>query len=321
MLHAFRRLTCLNVIFLPMLLLVVACSSTVTSTVTSTSGASSSTASTTSTMATATSAPPTATATPAPQAQVNFAFHEITVPAGTPIQDSVSCPTGTELLGGGYVINTSQNYLVTANDSYPTSATTWTIDTAQGASIPLDVHVEAECLQANFTVQSQIASQANTADGGSVVATCPSGSIVSGGGYHAANGVTITSEPSGNGWKYGNAGPPGGSNYTFTAYAICVSGAPLAADTIKQTALVVPSDNGGTNVVTKGTYLNCPANDLATGGGFDGSAVVDFEGFYIFGSNSGTNGPLQHPQGWGIFAENVSYSSQAAQVFAVCLKY
>jgi hypothetical protein len=287
-----------------------------------TSGTSATTSTTSTTSSTTTTAqPPTATPKPAPQAQVNFAFNEVAISAGTVVHASVSCPAGTTLLGGGYGINTSQQYLIAADDSYPANATTWTIDTHQAASIALDVHVEAECLQANFATQVQIADNAASADGGSFVATCPAGTVVSGGGYRAANGTSVASEPSGNGWKYINAGLPGGSNYSVTAYAVCVSGAPLAAGTVVQAALAVPSDNGGSNIVTKGTYVNCPGGDLATGGGFDGSAVVDNEGFYIIGSNSGTNGPLQHPQGWGVFAENTSYSNQPAQVYAVCLSY
>ncbi len=310
----------LGAIILALLALCTGCSTTSTPTTTTSSNTSSTTTVATVTISTAIPASATPTSPPAPQAQVDFAFHEITVAAGQTISDSVSCPTGTELLGGGYVINTSQNALIMADDSFPANGTTWTIDTRKAAGIALDVHVEAECLQANFAAQSQIASQTNNADGGTVVAPCPAGSIVSGGGYRAAGGTTITSQPSGNGWKYGNAGLPGGSAYTFTAYAVCVSGAFLAADVIRQSALSVPSTNGGSQVVIKGTYLSCPAHDLATGGGFDGSAVVDNEGFYLIGVNSGTNGPLQHPQGWGISAENTSYSSQPVQVFAVCLK-
>jgi hypothetical protein len=268
----------------------------------------------TSPAATATAAP-TATV-PTPQAQVNFAFHDISVASGSTVHDQVACPSGTTLLGGGYVINTSVTSLVQADDSYPVNATTWAIDTRQGAPETLDVHVEAECLQANFTTTAQIAHSTTNADGGTVAATCPNGTIPSGGGYQAGNGTTIASIPQNNGWKYINAGLPGGSAYAVTAYAVCVSGAPLAAGSIVQQSLSIPA-----NDATKGTYVSCPVGKLATGGGFDGSAALDLEGFILFGNNSGTNGPLQHPQGWGVFAENQIYATKSAPVYAVCLGY
>ena len=259
---------------------------------------------------------PTATANAAPQAQVNFAFNEVTIPSGSQVHAQVSCPSGTTLLGGGYGINTSVSSLVQADDSYPLNATTWVIDTRQGAPETLDVHIEAECLQANFATTAQIMHASTNADGATVVATCPAGTLPSGGGYQAANGQTIASIPLSTGWKFINAGLPGGSAYAVTAYAVCVSGTPLTAHSIEQQAVSIAG-----NDATKGIYVACPTGTLTTGGGFDGSAALNLEGFILFGNNSGTNGPLQHPQGWGVVAENQIYATKSAPIYAVCLGY
>jgi hypothetical protein len=146
---------------------------------------------------------------------------------------------------------------------------------------------------------------------GFVAAPCPSGTVVTGGGFSMANtreelphfveGIFLdvdSMRKQGNGWKVQ------GTNYgdqpvVLTAYAVCL------ADPSAQTAEVkaeknIPAKGGGTVTV------NCPKGSVITGGGYD-AQDTDI-------SESGPAGDA-----WRIRAVNNGNQFAPVSAYAVCL--
>jgi hypothetical protein len=119
---------------------------------------------------------------------------------------------------------------------------------------PLRLVVYADCLQANFAVTTSIVPVGPA--GGTQTASCPSGMVVTGGGYKD-NGHFSWLLPSGSGWQ----GSLAGNGNPTTLYAICAS-SPLQAGATPAIPASVASSGIGTATVS------CPAGQLLVGGGF-----------------------------------------------------
>lgn len=140
---------------------------------------------------------------------------------------------------------------------------------------------------------------------GSATAECPSGSIVTGGGF-ASQSTTATEVysqfKSGNGWQvylYNTTG----SSQLVNAYAICLSGVSGSAATtqiLNQVSVAANSNGSATATCTSG---------VLTGGGFASQ------------SNLSTKVYTQSKQGngWQVYLSNKLASSQLVNAYAICL--
>jgi hypothetical protein len=140
---------------------------------------------------------------------------------------------------------------------------------------------------------------------GAAIATCPSGSIVVGGGYSAHPEVAFyTQYKYENGWR-GDARNNSGSSKRIKVYAVCLHNVSGASVTQLHGQIDAPSGNVAQAIAI------CPAGGIATGGGFyaypDGSLRV----YNSSKSNSG--------EGWQSWAENLSASSKTLHAYGVCL--
>src|SRR5262249_4216817 len=141
------------------------------------------------------------------------------------------------------------------DDSYPVSSTTWKVDVTTAAE---GVHVTAIviCLQANFTVTTQIVHAAN--GGGDTTVSCPNGSALTGGGFRSGGGTNAASLPKGNGWMI-STGIPFGGSASPTVYAVCATKGLKAAGVKAATKTVAD----GTITVNGAT---CVAGQYPVGG-------------------------------------------------------
>jgi hypothetical protein len=67
---------------------------------------------------------------------------------GTPVTVNADCPTGKQVLGGGFShvpTDSSGAFLTTAQNNYPSSATRWTVTLASSHVIATTVTVYAVC--------------------------------------------------------------------------------------------------------------------------------------------------------------------------------
>jgi hypothetical protein len=136
---------------------------------------------------------------------------------------------------------------------------------------------------------------------GSATANCPSGSLVTSGGFAASNNMVVyTQLQSGNGWIVYAKNNDSVAN-PITVYAVCLS------NESGSTSFQLASTSVGA-----GTYgqavANCPAGSVVTGGGFASNA----ETLWVYNSSMTGNG-------WQVYARNLSGGSQGLNVYAICL--
>jgi len=137
---------------------------------------------------------------------------------------------------------------------------------------------------------------------GSTTATCPSGSIVTSGGFASQDDLFMyTSSRNGNGWRV-YAKNNGSANRLMRVYAVCMHN---TGGSVSQalSSLNVPANSVGY------AEASCPAGSIITGGGWagksDGSLVVYNSSLY-----SG---------GWRVYARNVSGSAKQLNAYAICV--
>src|SRR5579863_1291348 len=159
------------------------------------------------------------TAVPAQASVVEVSSQIVSVGSDSTGTASASCASGNPLLGGGFIARTTSNDGMAPTDSYPSATSTWTVDvTTEAGAVQLTAI--AVCLQANFTVTTQVAQATN--GGPDTTVNCPSGAVLTGGGFRSGGGTNVASQPSGNGWKVSTAIPFGGSA-SPTAYTVCAT--------------------------------------------------------------------------------------------------
>jgi hypothetical protein len=264
---------------------------------------------TTTAIATAT-LPPTATATSAPTAQASViavTSSIVTVGANSSGSATASCPSGEPLLGGGFIVEEgNDNTGISPDDSYPSSSSTWKV-TASTLANSMDVRAIAVCLKANFTVTMQTAQTSN--GGGTTTATCPSGSVVTGGGFTSGGGTNAASQPKGNAWQVVTGITFGGSANP-TAYARCATQG-LKAAGIKTKSKTAP--NGST--VSNGAA--CSSGQYPVGGGYNGY-LPGSDSFWRVFLNSPDTGQGTVSSGWQGEVASGEPSNPSFTISSIC---
>jgi len=179
------------------------------------------------------------------------------------------CLAGEQMVGGGYLL-TLGAFPIAPYFSYPATPNIWSADVHNPTDAPMTVTAYATCLESATDVGMVIVKgDAKTIFGGAAgesLALCPSGAVVTGGGYALSAGeMTLYIDGSGPGdgeWVVdAHATTPAA---TFQAYALCATqhlSAP-APHAHVELDLKLPGDTGA-------AAATCPdAAWLLTGGGF-----------------------------------------------------
>ncbi len=135
---------------------------------------------------------------------------------------------------------------------------------------------------------------------GHAVANCPSGTLVTGGGYAGSTNLFVyNSSATGNGWEV-YAQNTSGSGQLLNAYAICLSN---TSGSTQQVLNQVTAPAGGIGHAA----VACPGGSIVTGGGFAGNTDL-----FVYNTSADGNG-------WGVYAQNTSGSDQLLNAYAICL--
>ena len=186
---------------------------------------------------------------------------------------TASCPNGEPVLSGGYTLDDPLAFVSSSYDSgVGVSGSAWTINAhdegQDGGSHPVTVTAYADCLQANFAANTLDESSApNVLAVGIQTASCPPGTVVTGGGYRfsAGGGVSL---PSGNGWQAALS-VQRNSTAVPIVIAVCAGNHLTAAATPSTAKTFGPGINGAVSVA-------CAQGQILVGGGSkgDGSGSI-----------------------------------------------
>ena len=203
------------------------------------------------------------------------------------------------MLSGGYGVDAFESANIMS--SYPSGPNSWTVSTLNNASPSwIVLSATVNCLQANVPVDTQIVHDTvnishETAQ--SVVAKCPPGAVVTGGGYQTS-GFIDASMPQASGWNVVIIGGSKGE-----VFAICAT----------KTVRAAPSTSAPFTIEQCfGCYgagkAKCGTGQLLTGGGFsltDGNnrfladgAASDFSSWSVQAAGDGYASTTPHPSAW-----------------------
>jgi len=155
----------------------------------------------------------------------------ITVNANTTATVSKECPTGMVALGGGHALANDPNVILTGSIPYgPTLINPiprgWRIGVKNATSTPRTVWVEVVCATASNATIASGSTIVQPGQYGLPVAWCPSGRVVTGGGWSAPTpnqwvvaGTEALTSTSWDAWLLN----PGASPVTANARAVCIS--------------------------------------------------------------------------------------------------
>jgi hypothetical protein len=222
-----------------------------------------------------------------------------TIHGGSTGSVTAACPAGTVATGGGFNVNTDVLVYTQAKNGNG-----WTAVAKNNSGGDRTLRVYAECLTypGASTTQVENNKTINAGSYGSETATCPAGSVVTGGGFtSAANGSmwTYATWQNGNGWQVSEKNT-GGAATLFHVYAVCLSGTPLTSDKVTATGSIPAGGNASVQVA-------CPAGKVATGGGW---GLSDNEVPFFSGFSSGY---------WRVYVHNSSGSVRSLLTAVTCL--
>lgn len=233
---------------------------------------------------------------------VQTVWDQISFPNNDTANVTAACPEGTTVMSGGFATNQGV-YVYTQlmkSNGWQAFASNYT-----GSSKTLSVFAVCASNIAGASVQQVF--QQGTISGnsnGNVVAECPFGSTVVGGGYASKSDQTLkvyNSTKKNNGWQV-YATNSKGSGQALNAYAICLSSDPVTSSTMVYQNVII---SGGS---TGGQSADCDSG-LRTGGGF---AIQT--GLEVYNSS---------PKNltWEGYASNTTGSNKTMNVYAICLTF
>jgi hypothetical protein len=250
---------------------------------------------------TATPAPtPTRTATPTSLLiNVQQFSEQINIPPNTTANKTVECPAGSIVVSGGYshqlgirvwhAMKDGNGWRIFANNIHGSArkliVTTTCIFNSGGTSSQT---FKQENINANGTTQ--------------LTTTCPSGSVVTGGGWVLGNNTAVRilqSSKAGNGWQI-TVGNASSETPLVNVYAICLSGVSGSTSQAQSTENKVPP-NGTANAEQL-----CPTGSHVTGGGFTLNSDLT-----LYNTSKAQNG-------WVNFVSNAANTERSFDTFAIC---
>jgi Ig-like domain from next to BRCA1 gene/Bacterial Ig domain len=181
------------------------------------------------------------------------------------------------------------------NTSIPPSITA--TSTNEPTNTPVNTPTNTSAPPAVTQVLKQVSIAANAT--GEAAAACPSGSVVTGGGYASNSALDVyNSSLTGNGW-HAFAKNNTAASQLLNAYAICASNVPGSTT---QAVAQVPVAGGAIGHATAA----CPAGTILTGGGFAKNT-----GIAVYNLSASGNG-------WQAYGKNNTAGSLLLNVYAIC---
>lgn len=221
------------------------------------------------------------------------------IPAGKSGTVTATCQPGEQLLSGGYYVYAFE---AAANvvASYPSGPDAWTVtdDNTLGPSY-VQITAYANCLQAPYSVGIRMVSSTSQSSDNTpqaTIADCPSGSVITGGGFQGAGSIAA-SMPNSHGWRSVLSEPD-------KVFALCATqqlrAAPAQSASFT-TQMIFGSPQGGA--------AHCGDGQVVTGGGYSlehGQTAI------------AVNTLAPDAARWGVGAAG-GYSPVSVTVWAVCV--
>ncbi len=229
-------------------------------------------------------------------------MNQVTIATGTSGNSTVDCPSGSVVVGGGFAAG---NDMVVYNSFQEGNG--WRVYAKNNSASDQLLNAYAICL---FNTTGSTSRQYNHADIpagniGHVVAPCPAGSVVTGGGFGTDpySMWVYNSSISGNGWQaYArNNGPV---SLSLVVYATCLSGTTGTTAQVGDHISIAGNASAGGGVA-------CPSGRLVTGGGFALS-----NNLVVYNTSMGVDATK-----WESYARNTAAGSQLMNIYAVCLSF
>ncbi len=244
---------------------------------------------------------PTWTASPTPlPLSVEQISEQISIPIYSTENKTVTCPTGSVVVSGGFTHQLGIRVWGSHKDGNG-----WRVSATNTQWRSRTLTVTAICLFNSGGTSNQVTTQENAkaSDTTSISVTCPSGSIVTGGGWVIGRSndlMLYQSVKSGNGWQI-LVSNPSSETPEFNLYAVCLSGVSGGTTQDNQSGTALPSQN------TTELPKQCPSGTYVTGGGFDINA-----GLILYGT-------IKQQNGWINYVSNPTNAEQSFETFAICL--
>jgi len=233
-----------------------------------------------------------------PMISVEQVMEQITIPADSIGNTTADCPPGSTVVSGGFAGSDGLRIYHSMKDENG-----WRIYGRNTTAASQTMNAYAICMTISGGSVSQEMLQVNANANGisHLEVSCPTGSVVTGGGWVIGSNNPIeiyNSSLSENGWQiYVNNS--GGENPLINAYAICLSG------TSGTTASV--GSNGPVTADGTGHVIQaCPSGSFVTGGGFATNI-----GAVIYNTSKEDNG-------WQNYARNYTGTQKGLNTYAIC---
>jgi len=243
---------------------------------------------------------PTQTYTPTlPPISVQQISAQISIPPNSTESKTITCPTGSIVVSGGF----SHQFDIQVWQSKK-DGNGWSITATNFDSSAKELTISATCLLNSKGTSSTVSEEklALPNDKTIITASCPSGSLVTGGGWSVENNAPVKifiSAKSGNDWQISVHNPTDISP-KVTAFAICLTGASGSTSQYDKKENKVPANS------TASAQMNCPAGSYVTGGGF----IIDQE-LTLFQTT-------QEDNGWINFVSNPTDEDKRLDTFTIC---
>ncbi|QRN83332.1 hypothetical protein JR338_00825 [Chloroflexota bacterium] len=209
---------------------------------------------------------PTATATVTPTAttgpvSVSQHYEGLSISAGATVHTTVNCPAGSVVVSGGYAANDGVRVWHSTKDGNG-----WRVYATNTTGSNKAVNVYAVCLHnsGGTTDVEYTQKYINASTYTQIVANCPSGSVVTGGGWVIGSDANVSlynSTKSGNGWQI-YVQNDGGGTPLVNVYAVCLADTSGTTTSVSNTTGVIPPGD------IEHLVMDCPSGSYVTGGGF-----------------------------------------------------
>lgn len=233
----------------------------------------------------------------------------VNVPANSSGSVTAACPAGTLRTGGGWYGSTALS--IRNND--PLGSSQWIVAAQNTGNATTSLAAFAVCLSGSGGSVSAISGNLVMVapwQFKSATATCPNGTLLTGGGFSATGADTRVSKPNGSGWE-ADLWNTGSFTLNLTAYVVCLSAANANMNTASATVSVLAGSDESVAAI-------CEPGEALTGGGYSStiiSSVTDL--FLIHGSYPGLS-PIGMLDRWFAVARNNYTFPQSLTSYALC---
>lgn len=245
-------------------------------------------------------ATPTQTSSPtALPISVQQVSQQISISPNATGNTTVTCPTGSVLVSGGFAHPFGLRIWHSMQDGNG-----WRIYANNGPGESRTLTVYAVCLFNSGGTSDSVYTQENidANDTTQLIAACPAGSVVTGGGWVIGSNEAVNvhnSSKSDNGWQIFVTNTSS-ETPLVNVYAVCLSGVSGSTSQVSNTDDVV-APTGTTNV-----QKLCPTNSFVTGGGFALNS-----GLTLYNTS-------KYQNGWINYVSNTTGVEKLLYTYAIC---